>query len=175
MNHCKPRYRRNSEIRLTRCEKGCKNAVTLSTGEKIAKPEFVKEGQQKVKGASIALRRKRAPNRNKRLKASRRWKRERAKVSRLQRKVTRQREDWLDQITSSIVSRNRLVAGEQLNVKSMTRKGKRKCKRGLNRSILEVGFGTIGGLLNYKIEEANRIYLESQTNTLKPTQRCVKC
>ncbi|MGF1478366.1 MAG: RNA-guided endonuclease InsQ/TnpB family protein [Cyanophyceae cyanobacterium] len=169
---------------------GCKDAVTLSTaakllpnafgkttggGEKIAKPEFIKEGQRKVKAASKRLRRKRAPNRNKRIKASRRWKRERAKVSQLQRKVARQREDWLHQMTSSIVSRNSLVAGEQLNVKGMTRKGKRKCKRGLNRSILEVGFGTIGGLLDYKLKEAGGIYLESSTRTLKPTQRCAKC
>ena len=154
---------------------GCKDAVTLSTGEKIAKPTFLKEGQRQVKAASKRLRRKRAPNRNKKIKASRRWKRERAKVSQLQRKVARQREDWLHQLTSSIVSRNSLVVGEQLNVKSMTRKGKRKCKRGLNRSILEVGFGTIGGLLDYKLKEANGVYLESPTRTLKPTQRCVKC
>lgn len=154
---------------------GCKDAVTLSTGEKIAKPTFIKEGQQRVKEVSKRLRRKRAPNRNQRIKASRRWKRERAKVSRLQRKIARQQEDWLHQITSSIVSRNSLVAGEQLNVKGMTRKGKRPCKRGLNRSILEVGFGSIGDLFDYKLKEANGIYLESPTRTLKPTQRCVKC
>ena len=154
---------------------GCKDAVTLSTGEKIAKPKFIKEGQRRVKATSKRLRRKRAPNRNKKIKASRRWKRESLKVSQLQRKVARQREDWLHQTTSSIVSANSLVAGEQLNVNRMTRKGKRKCKRGLNRSILEVGFGTIGDLLDYKLKEANGVYLESPTRTLKPTQRCAQC
>lgn len=166
---------RDTESGAVGIDLGCKDAVTLSTGEKIAKPEFIKEGQRKVEAASKRLRRKRAPNRNKRIKASRRWKRERAKVSQLQRKVTRQREDWLHQMTSSIMSANSLVAGEQLDVKGMTRKGKRKCKRGLNRSILEVGFGTIGGLLDYKLKEANGVYLESPTRTLKPTQRCAKC
>lgn len=82
---------------------GCKDAVTLSTGEKIAKPNFIKEGQQKVKVASKKLRRKRSPNRNKKVKGSRRWKRERQKVSKLQRKVARQREDWLHKTTSNIV------------------------------------------------------------------------
>lgn len=62
---------------------GCKDAITLSTGEKIAKPDFLKEGHQKVKLASKRLRRKRAPNRNKKIKASRRWKRERSAVSSL--------------------------------------------------------------------------------------------
>lgn len=156
---------------------GCKDAITLSTGEKIAKPEFIKQGQQKVKIASKKLRRKRAPNRNKRIKASRRWKRERSAVSKLQRKVARQREDWLHQTTSNIVSSNSLVAGEQLNVKGMTHKGKKqkRQKAGLNRSILDVGFGMIGQMLAYKESEAGGFYLESPTRQLKPTQRCAKC
>jgi putative transposase len=109
-------------VRETRAESvgidlGCKDAITLSTGEKIAKPNFIKEGQRQVKAASKKLRRKRTPNRNKRVKASRRWKRERQRVSQLQRKVTRQREDWLHKTTSNIVSGNSLVAGEKLNVK----------------------------------------------------------
>jgi putative transposase len=158
---------------------GCKEAITLSTGEKISKPEFLKTGQQKVKAASKRLRRKRAPNRNKKVKASRRWKRERLVVSKLQRKVTRQREDWLHKTTSNIVSGNSLIAGELLYVKAMTgkaKKGKRKKqKSGLNRSILEVGFGMIGDLLTYKAAEAGGFYVESPTRTLKPTQRCAKC
>ncbi len=156
---------------------GCKDAITLSTAEKIAKPNFIKEGQQKVKVASKKLRRKRAPNRNKRIKASRRWKRESKVVSKLQRKVARQRSDWLHQTTSSIVSGNSLVAGEHLNVRGMTRKGKTKKrqKAGLNRSMLDVGFGMIGQMLEYKLAEAGGFYVESPTKTLKPTQRCVKC
>ena len=158
---------------------GCKDAITLSTGEKVAKPNFLKAGLCKVKVASKKLRRKRAPNRNEKVKASRRWKRERKVVSKLQRKVASQRENWLHQTTSNIVSGNSLVAGEQLNVKGMTasaKKGKRqKQKAGLNRSILEVGFATIGQLFSYKLAESGGFYLESPTRTLKPTQRCVKC
>jgi Transposase and inactivated derivatives len=158
---------------------GCKEAVTLSTGEKIAKPDFIKEGQRQVKTASKKLRRKRPPNRNKKVKASRRWKRERSHVSRCQRKVARQREDWLHKITSHLVSSNSLVAGEKLNVKGMTtkaKKGKRKAqKSGLNRSILDVGFGMIGQMLDYKLVEAGGFYVESPTQKLKPTQRCAKC
>jgi putative transposase len=145
----------------------------------MSKPEFLLCGQRQVKVASKKLRRKRSPNRNKKVKASRRWKKERTKVSSLQRKVTRQREDWLHQTTSDIVSSNSLIAGEQLNVKAMTgkaKKGKRKKqKAGLNRSILEVGFGIIGDLLTYKAAEAGGFYVESPTRTLKPTQRCAKC
>ncbi len=158
---------------------GCKDAFTLSSGEKISKPDFIKEGHQKVKVASKKLRRKRAPDRKKKIKASRRWQRERKIVSKLQRKITRQREDWLHKTTSDIVSSNSLIGGEQLNVKGMTGKvklGKRtRQKAGLNRSILEVGFGMIGQMLSYKLAEAGGFYVESPTCTLKPTQRCAKC
>jgi putative transposase len=170
---------RSTETGSIGIDLGCKEAITLSTGEKISKPDFLKRGQRKVKAASKSLRRKRSPNRNQRVKGSRRWKKERAKVSKLQRQVTRQREDWLHKTTSNIVCSNSLIAGEQLNVKGMTKsakKGKRKKqKAGLNRSILEVGFGIIGDLLTYKAAEAGGFYVESPTRTLKPTQRCAKC
>lgn len=158
---------------------GCKEAVTLSTGVQISKPDFLKFGQLQVKVESKKLRRKRAPNRNKKIKASRRWKKHRQAVSKLQRKVTRQREDWLHKTTSNIVSSNSLVAGEKLNIKNMTaktKKGKRKAqKAGLNRSILEVGFGMIGKMFEYKLAEAGGFYVESPTQRLKPSQRCAKC
>jgi putative transposase len=159
---------------------GCKEAVTLSTGEQIGKPDFLKEGQRKVKATSKRLRRKRSPNRNKRVKASRRWKKERKQVSKHQSKVARQRENWLHQLTSNIVSGHSLVAGEQLNVKGMTAKAKKGSQRkaqktGLNRSILEVGFGAMGTMLRYKLAEAGGFYVESPTQKLKPSQRCAKC
>jgi putative transposase len=159
---------------------GCKEAITLSTGEQISKPDFLRVGQQKVKVASKLLRRKRSSNFKKKIKASRRWKKHRQVVSKLQRKVTRQREDWLHKVTSNIVGGNSLIAGEQLSVKNMTRKAKKGSKRkaqktSLNRSILEVGFGIIGRMLEYKSAEAGGFYLESPTLQLKPSQRCAKC
>jgi putative transposase len=120
-----------------------------------------------------------SPNWKKKVKASRRWKKERNKVSQLQRKVTRSREDWLYKATSNIVSSNSLVAGEELNVKGMTAKSKKgKCKKqkaGLNRSILDVAMAMIGKMLDYKLIEAGGFYVESPTRQLKPTQRCAKC
>jgi putative transposase len=59
---------------------------------------------------------------------------------------------------------------------SKAKKGKRtRQKAGLNRSILEVGFGMIGGMLDYKLAEVGGFYIESPTQQLKPTQRCAKC
>ena len=154
--------------------------MTFSDGVKIAKPAFIAAADRAVKQASKRLRRKRAPNCAQRIKASRRWRTVRQKISQLQRKVTRQREDWIHKLTADIVSCNSLIGGEQLGVKNMTRKSKKGSKRkaqkaGLNRSILSVGFGMIGQFLDYKSAEAGGYYIESNTRKLKPTQRCAKC
>lgn len=159
---------------------GCKDAVTFSDGTKEQKPEFIKAGDRKVKAAGKALRRKRAPHRTKRVKASARWKRARKAMSAAQRKVANQRKQWLHQLSSDIVSRSSLVAGEELAVKNMTRKAKKGSKRkrqkaGLNRSILSVGFGMFSNMLAYKLAEAGGFYIESPTEKLKPTQRCAEC
>jgi putative transposase len=158
---------------------GCKEAVTFSDGVQVSKPVFISEGERAVKLASRSLRRKRRPDKTKRVRGSRRWKKMQSKVSKLRRKVGRQRLDWMHQLTSNIVRGNSLIAGEKLNVKGMTRKarkGKRKRqKAGLNRSILEVGMSAIGKMLGYKEAEAGGFYVESPTRTLKPSQRCVMC
>lgn len=159
---------------------GCKDAVSFSDGTKESKPEFIQAGDVAVKRASKSLRRKRKPDMKAKVKASSRWRKAQRKVSKLKRRVANQRGDWLHKLTSGIVSSNSLVAGEQLNVKGMTRKAKKGSKRkqqkaGLNRSILSVGFGMIGPMIAYKEREAGGFYLESPTQQLKPSQRCAKC
>ena len=156
---------------------GCKDAVTFSDSTKESKPQFIADADRKIRQESKRLRRKRRPDKTKYIKGSRRWKVQNTKVSKIKRKVTRQREDWLHKLTSDIVRRHSLVAGEKLNVKRMTRKGKsrKKQKAGLNRSILSVGFAMIGTMLEYKSAEAGGFYLESPTRQLKPTQRCAVC
>jgi putative transposase len=72
-----------------------------------------------------------------------------------------------------------LVATETLNVKNMTAKaksGKRKRqKAGLNRSILDVGFGMLRSAIKYKVEEAGGFFIEVPAQKVKPSQTCPKC
>ncbi|MGL5719871.1 MAG: RNA-guided endonuclease InsQ/TnpB family protein [Alphaproteobacteria bacterium] len=159
---------------------GCKEAVTFSDGLQVSKPVFISEGERAVKLASKQLRRKRAPNRNNKIKASRRFKKVQRQISKLRRKVGRQRLDWMHKLASDTVSRNSLISGEKLSVKNMTRKAKKGSKRkrqktGLNRSILEVGMSSLSKMFAYKAAEAGGFYVESPTRTLKPTQRCAVC
>lgn len=82
--------------------------------------------------------------------------------------------------TIQIVSSNSLIASEKLEVKNMTRKAKNASKRkrqkaGLNRSILDVGWGALTGAIKYKLEEGNGVFVEVPTKTVKPSQTCPKC
>jgi putative transposase len=159
---------------------GTLTAVALSDGTKLENPRFLAHTQAQIRTASKQKRRKRGPSRKKGIRASRRWKRAQSKVSKLQRKAARQRTDWAHKVTAEIVSRNSLVVTEKLNIKNMTRKPKKGSKRkrqktGLNRSILDVGWGMMRGMLEYKEVEANGFYLEAPTQQLKPSQRCPQC
>jgi putative transposase len=127
---------------------GCNSALSITDGEnhqQIDAPKFLRSAEHQIKKASKEKRRKQAPNRNKKIKASRRWKKAQAKVSNLTRKVANQRQNWVHKIAADIVSGNSFVATEKLEVKKMTsiaKKGKRKKqKAGLNKSILDVVLG----------------------------------
>ncbi|MFB2975237.1 RNA-guided endonuclease InsQ/TnpB family protein [Microseira sp. BLCC-F43] len=162
---------------------GTETALTLYEGKtfnELENPRFTQRCEHLVKRKSSALRRKRAPNRKKKVKASRRWKKARKQVSRLQRKVANQRQDWQHKVTSEIASRYDIGVTEQLNTNSMTRKSKKGSKRkkqkaGLNKSILSVGFSTLNKMMAYKIEQKGGLMLILPTKQIKPSQRCPNC
>ncbi|MFB8791930.1 MAG: transposase [Potamolinea sp.] len=112
-------------------------------------------------------------------KASSRWKKAQAKISKVTRKVANQRQNWVHQVASDIVRCNSFVATEKLEVSKMTRqakKGKRKKqKAGLNKSILDVGFGMLRSAIEYKVIEAGGVFVEVPTRKVKPSQTCPNC
>ena len=192
---------------------GCKTAVAMSDGTTIEPPKFLAKASSKIKQASKQLRRKRKPERGKRgmrsacdsecirsrseQKASRRWKKARAKISKLQKKVANQRQNWVHHVAVDIVRNNSLIVTEKLQVKNLTKKAggnaasqaaystparrakpgskRKRQKTGLNRSMLDVGMGMLRSAIAYKVKEAGGIFLEAPTRSLKPTQRCAQC
>lgn len=161
---------------------GCKSALSITDGEnhrQIEAPKFLRNAEYKIKQASKKKRRKQAPNRKKKIKASRRWKRATAKVSKLTRKVACSRQNWVHQVAAEIVSGNSFVATEKLEVINMTRKAKKgkrkKQKAGLNKSILDVGFGMLRSTIKYKVEQIGGVFVEVPTKQVKPSQTCPKC
>ena len=174
---------------------GCKTAIADSNGSKIEPPKFLKEASTQINKISKQLRRKRKPekrtahapshgacgrSKQRKIKASRRWKKTQARLAKLKRKVANKRQNWVHHQAVDIVSCNSLIATEKLQIKNMTRKAKKSSKRkkqkaGLNRSILDVGIGMLKQAIKYKTLEAKAIYLEAPTRSLKPTQRCNSC
>ncbi|EGJ30705.1 MULTISPECIES: RNA-guided endonuclease TnpB family protein [Moorena] len=162
---------------------GTETAITAFNGsefEEIANQRFTKTLEPKVKAAGKEKRRKQAPNFKKSIKASKRWKKANKKESQLKRKAGNARKDWQHKVTSDLSSRYDIGVTEKLNTKGMTRKAKkgskrRKQKAGLNKAILDVGFGTLNKMLTYKIELKGGIVLQLPTRQLKPSQRCPEC
>ncbi len=162
---------------------GTKTAAAVSNGVDgyfIENPRWFQQMLPKIKKASKDKRRKRAPNRKKKIKASRRYKKAQKKVSKLYRKAANQRQNWVHHQAAQISSGNSMVALEKLEVKNMTRKAKKGSKRkrqkaGLNRSILDVGWGILKGAIKYKLEEGGGVFVEIPTKTVKPSQTCPKC
>ena len=161
---------------------GCKSALAISNGEShqlVDAPKFLRKAEAQIKQASKAKRRRRAPNRKSKTKASRRWKIASNRVSKLTRSCCNQRQNWVHQVASEITRSNSLIATEKLEVKKMTRKAKKgkrkKQKAGLNKSILDVGFGMLTAAIKYKVEEGGGQFIEVPTKKVKPSQTCPKC
>ncbi len=161
---------------------GCKAAIAITDGETysfVEAPKFLAPAEAQIKHLSKGKRRKVAPNRRKKQKVSSRWKKTQNKISKVTRKVANQRQNWVHQVASDIVSGNSFVATEKLEVSKMTRKAKKgkrkKQKAGLNKSILDVGMGMLRAAIEYKVTEAGGLFVEVPTKSVKPSQTCPNC
>lgn len=103
--------------------------------------------------------------------ASASWGCNKSKTKRSQ-KVANQRQNFVNQETTQIISCNSTVVTEKLEVKNMTAKAKkgkrRKQKAGLNKSILDVGMGMIKSALNAKLSDIGGVFVEVPTRKVRP-------
>ena len=161
---------------------GTEIALTCYDGTEFTQmdnPRFDSEFKPKITQATKALRRKQRPIKRKQ-KASSRWKKVNRKISKLNAKKAAVRKDWQHKITTDLSRRYDIVVTEKLNTRGMTRKAKKGSKRkrqkaGLNRSILDVGFGTLNQMALYKIIGKGGLHSYIDTKKVKPSQRCPNC
>ncbi|QEI42179.1 hypothetical protein BMF77_02785 [Dolichospermum sp. UHCC 0315A] len=169
---------------------GCNDAIAWTNGEEnglVTAPRFFRKAEQKNQELGKSKRRKRSPNFKKKVKASRRWKKTQKLVSKLSRKVANQRQNFVHQETTRIISGNSTVVTEKLEVKNMSAKAKRgdalslskgkrkRQKAGLNKSILDVGMGMIKDALKAKLSDIGGLFVEVPTKKVKPSQTCPQC
>jgi len=138
---------------------GLDKFAVLSDGCTIENPRYLRKAEKRLKHAQRALSRKQKGSRN-REKA-------RLKVAKLHTKVRNQRRDFLHKESRRLVNVYKLIAVENLVVKSMVK----NCH--LAKSISDAGWGEFLAMLCYKAEEAgSRVVKVNPSGT---SQECSQC
>ena len=134
---------------------GIKDFLVLSNGTKIKNHRFLKHYEN-----TLALNQK---NLSRKTKGSNRYEKQRLKVARIYEKITNSRMDLIHKTTNNLIHEFDIIYLEDLNIKGMSKRCKSKqdengkylpngqsAKSGLNKSILDVAWGTFIDVLEYK-------------------------
>lgn len=138
---------------------GIKHFATLSSGEKIENPKFLKSSQARLKVLQRRLSRKQKGSHN-RDKA-------RLKVARLHEHIANQRKDFLHKTSTQLIRENQTVIVEDLNVAGML---KNHCLAG---AISDCGWSQFKEYLRYKCEWYGRNLVE--INRFAPSSKMCSC
>jgi putative transposase len=157
---------------------GVTSFLTTSDGTHVHNPRHLAASAGRLATAQRDLARKR--------RGSNRRKRAVAKVARLHRKVRCQRLDHTHKAALALVRAHDLIAHEKLQVANMTRRPRPRpdgngghrsngaaAKAGLNKSILDAGWGVFLRILSAKAESAGRQVIA--VDPRHTSQRCAQC
>lgn len=142
-------------------DRGVVAFVATSDRTLIPNPRFGEALRPRIARAQRAVARK--------TKGSNNQKKARAKVARLQRKARRQREHFLHGLSLDLAKNHGTVVMEKLNVRGMTASAAGtveapgtnvRQKAGLNRAILDGGWGRLAYLTRYKLAERGGRFVE---------------
>ena len=157
---------------------GVASFLTTSGGEHIPNPRHLAASAERLAAAQRDLSRKKRGSKRRRKTASR--------VGALHGKVRRQRLDHAHKTALTLIRDYDVIAHEDLQVANMTRRPKPRpaedgtfalngaaAKSGLNKSILDAGWGVFLSVLASKAESAGRVVV--QVNPRHTSQRCAGC
>ena len=137
---------------------GMETYLTLSTGEKIHSPEFLKHSLNQLRKLNKAVSRK--------VKGSNNWWRAIRQLARLYVKITNQRRDWHYKRATDLCRRFDPIVTETLNLEGM--------KRLWGRKVSDLAFYQFVEILKFKCLKHNRAFLQvgQWTPTTKPCSDC---
>ena len=147
--------------------------ATMSDGSHIEPINSFKKHQERLARYQRRMSRK--------VKFSNNWKKAKTKIQRIHRTIAHARKDYLHKITTTISQNHALVCIEDLQVRNMSRssKGNReehgkmvKQKSGLNRAILDQGWGEFRRQLGYKMTWRGGILLTVPAHNTSRTCPC---
>ncbi len=116
---------------------GIKTFATLSLGEKVENPRFLKRELKSLQKSQRSFSRKlRFHKKSGRTEWSKNLQEAKMKVAALHEKVTNQRKDFLHKLSKKLTDENQVVSFETLNIKGMSKNHK------LARHILDCAWGT---------------------------------
>lgn len=139
---------------------GIKNFVTLSNGESVDNPKYLRNSIERLKVLQSRASKKKKGNAN-RKKANHR-------VALLHEKITNQRKDFLHKLSTKIIRDNQTICVESLNVSGMVK------NRKLARSISDCGWSMFFKFLKYKSEWYGKNYIE--IGRFEPSSKiCSEC
>jgi putative transposase len=157
---------------------GVASFLTTSDGLHVPNPRPLAAAAQRLAAAQQAVARKKRSSMRRRKAA--------ARVAALHGKVRRTRLDHAHKTAYALVRDRDLIAHEALTTANMIRRPKPRpteegtwepngatAKAGLNRSILDTGWGVFLSVLHAKAESAGRIVIE--VNPRHTSQRCSWC
>lgn len=141
---------------------GCKTFITLSDGNIVKNPKFLKKSLKKIAKAQ------------RRLAKQEKGSKERAKakkiVGKVYQKVNNQRTDFLHKTSRKLVNKYEVLVFEDLDIKQMIES---KPWHNLNRTILDSSWGKFVLLCSYKAENAGgKVIKVNPKNTTKMCSRC---
>ncbi len=150
---------------------GVVNFASLSDGTQIEPLDSFRRHEARLAQAQRKLSRKR--------KGSRNFKKLKARVRRLQTHVANSRKDFLHKISTSLCKNHAVIVIEDLNIKGMSASARGsvevpgrnvRTKSGLNKSILDQGWGMFRSMVEYKAR-----WLGGQVIAINPANTSRTC
>lgn len=155
-------------------DRGVALLLADSDGRKVENPHFLNQLRNRITRAQREV--------SRRARGSANQRKAKAKVAKLQRLVARRREVFINTESLYYAKNYGTVVIEKLRIENMTKSAKGTvenpgknvaAKSGLNKAILDSGWGAFGQQLKYKTEERGAKLLE--VNPSYTSQTCPKC
>ena len=153
---------------------GIARFAALSNGASLSAIDSFRKHENKLSKLQRQLRKK--------IKFSNNWKKQVCKIGKYHQKIANIRKDFLHKASTTLSKNHAMIVVEDLKIANMSKsaKGTRdnpgknvKAKSGLNKSILDQGWGEFRRQLSYKLEWLGGIFLK--VNPKYTSQQCNSC